>query len=188
LEFKSGDRFRYTNSGYLILAAIIETVTNQSYGQVLSEKIFIPLGMTASGFGPDSINSKGYWYDKPEPLYKIRNTAGAGGIISTTDDLLKWDEALYTDKLLSREKINELFDPKAEYTDWDAWYGYGWMIDRKLFLQSKNHKIIYHPGTDFGYYSMFVRQPDNNNLIILLNNSGDFPRFDMTDLILEEIN
>jgi CubicO group peptidase (beta-lactamase class C family) len=188
LEFKSGDGFRYTNSGYLILAAVIETITHKTYGQVLNEKIFQPLRMNSSGFALDSINSKGYWYDKPEPAYKIKNTAGAGGIVSTTQDLLKWDEALYTDQLLPKEKIKGSFEPKAEYTDWDAYYGYGWMIDRKFFKQSKEHKIIYHPGTDFGYYSMFVRQPDKNNLIILLNNSGDFPRFDITDLILEEIN
>lgn len=62
------------------------------------------------------------------------------------------------------------------------------MIDRSMFASSKKHKIIYHPGTDLGYYSMFVRQPDKNILIILLNNTGDFSRFDMTDLILEELN
>lgn len=188
LEFNSGEKFRYTNSGYLVLASVIETATGKSFSQVLKERIFVPLKMDRSGLGLDSINSTGYWYDKPEPLYKIKNVSGAGGITSTTDDLLKWDEALYTDILLPREKINQLFEPKAEYTDWDAYYGYGWMIDRKMFRQSKEHTIIYHPGTDFGYYSMFARQPDKHNLVILLSNSGDFPRFDITDLILEEIN
>ena len=188
LEFKPGSSFRYTNSGYLILAAIIENVTNKTYGQALKERIFEPLKMDNSGFGPDSINSKGYWYNKPEPVYKIKNVSGAGGITSTASDLLKWDEALYTNKLLPIDKINGLFEPRSEYVDWDAWYGYGWMIDRKLFNQSKKHTIIYHPGTDFGYYTMFVRQPDNRGLIILLNNSGDFPRFDIADLILNIIN
>ncbi|AXY73106.1 hypothetical protein D3H65_03580 [Paraflavitalea soli] len=61
------------------------------------------------------------------------------------------------------------------------------MIDKKLFKKSKKHTIIYHPGSDFGYYSMFVRQPDDHILVILLSNKGDFPRFDMTDLILEEL-
>ena len=188
LEFKPGSGFRYTNSGYLILAAIIEKATNKTYGQVLKERIFEPLKMDNSGFGPDSINSKGYWYNMPEPVYKIKNVSGAGGITSTASDLLKWDEALYTNKLLPIDKINGLFEPRSEYVDWDAWYGYGWMIDRKLFNQSKKHTIIYHPGTDFGYYTMFVRQPDNRGLIILLNNSGDFPRFDIADLILNIIN
>jgi len=103
-------------------------------------------------------------------------------------DLLKWDEALYTAELLSQQQLQQAFVPRFAYDDWDADYGYGWMIDKKLFNQSKKHVFIYHPGTDLGYYSMFVRQPDANNLVIMLSNSGDFPRFDMTDLILEVLN
>jgi len=188
LAFKPGSRFQYSNSGYVILAAIIENVTNKTYGQALKERIFTPLKMDHSGFALDSINSKGYWYNLREPGYKIKNVAGAGGITSTAADLLKWDEALYTTRLLPADKINGLFEPRSEYADWDAWYGYGWMIDRKLFNQSKKHTLIYHPGTDFGYYTMFLRQPDNRSLIILLNNSGDFPKFDIADLLLDIIN
>ncbi len=57
-----------------------------------------------------------------------------------------------------------------------------------MFTSSKKHKIIYHPGTDFGFYSMFVKQPDLDITIILLNNTGEFPRFEMTDLLLNELN
>jgi hypothetical protein len=84
--------------------------------------------------------------------------------------------------------LSQSFISRVSYDDWDADYGFGWMIDKKMFGQSKSHKIIYHPGTDIGYYSMFVRQPDADNLIIMLSNYGDFPRFDLTDLILDEIN
>jgi CubicO group peptidase (beta-lactamase class C family) len=187
LEFRPEEGFRYSNSGYLILAAILELASNSPYDQLLAERIFKPLKMNRSGFGL-ARNSRGYWYGQPEPVYIIRNVAGAGGIFSTAGDLLKWDEALYTSQLLTPEKIRELFKPRTEYSDWDAYYGYGWMIDKKLFNESRKHTIIYHPGTDLGYYSMFVRQPDNHNLIILLNNTGDFPRFDMADLILKELN
>lgn len=188
LEFKSGTKFHYSNSGYSILAAIIEVVSGKKYAQLLAEKIFEPLQMKQSGFGNNPLNSKGYLFEKPEPLYNIENMAGVGGITSTTSDLLKWDEALYGNQLLQQKFLLQSFEPKASYADWDGDYGYGWMIDRKLFRQSKKHTFIYHPGTDIGYYSMFVRQPDANNLIIMLSNNGDFPRFDITDLILEEIN
>jgi CubicO group peptidase (beta-lactamase class C family) len=188
LEFKSGTRFHYSNSGYTILAAVSEIVSGKKYGQLLNEKIFDPLQMKQSVFGMKSINSKGYWLNIPEPVYNIENITGAGGISSTVKDLLKWDEALYTDKLLPQKQLLQSFESRASYDDWDADYGYGWMIDRKLFRQSKKHKFIYHPGTDLGYCSMFVRQPDENNLIIMLSNAGDFPRFDITDLILEELN
>lgn len=188
LEFASGTAFRYSNSGYTILAGIIEAVTGKKYGEVLNEKIFAPAAMGKTSFGANQLNSKGYWIGSPEPFYIISNTAGAGGISSTVLDLLKWDEVLKTDKLIPQSLLNEAVMTKASYDDWDADYGFGWMIDRKMFEQSKRHKIIYHPGTDFGYYSMFVRQPDNDNLIIMLSNTGDFPRFDLTDLILNEIN
>ncbi|MBC7873292.1 MAG: serine hydrolase [Ferruginibacter sp.] len=188
LEFKPGSEFHYSNSGYTVLAAVIENVTGKTYGQVLSERIFDPLKMRQTAFGLDSINSKGYWLDNRETIYKIKNFAGAGGISSTVNDLLKWDEALYTSELLSQQQLLQVFVPRFAYDDWDAYYGYGWMIDKKLFNQSKKHVLVYHPGTDLGYYSMFVRQPDENNLIIMLSNSGDFPRFDMTDLILDILN
>lgn len=113
---------------------------------------------------------------------------GAGGMSSTVNDLVKWDEALSNNLFIQSDKLNDMFKPRAEYKDWDAYYGYGWMIDRFMFKNSKKHQIVYHPGTDFGYYSMFVRQPDKKILIILLNNAGDFSRFNMSDLILEEIN
>jgi CubicO group peptidase (beta-lactamase class C family) len=188
LEFASGSQFHYSNSGFTILASIIEVITGKEYGQVLNEKIFIPLSMNQTSFGKNPANSKGYFLGSIEPGYIIKNTAGAGGISSSVTDLLKWDEALRTDKLISQTMLSQSFIPRVAYDDWDADYGFGWMIDKKMFGQSKSHKIIYHPGTDIGYYSMFVRQPDADNLIIMLSNNGDFPRFDLTDLILDEIN
>jgi CubicO group peptidase (beta-lactamase class C family) len=188
LEFEKGTSFRYSNSGYTVLAGIIEVVTGKTYSEVLHDKIFAPAAMDKTTFGANDLNSKGYWMGSAEPSYIISNTAGAGGISSTVLDLLKWDEVLRTDKLISQSLLSEAFLPRSSYDDWDADYGFGWMIDRKMFQQSKRHKIIYHPGTDFGYYSMFVRQPDTDNLIIMLSNTGDFPRFDLTDLILDEIN
>ena len=188
LEFAPGNGFRYSNSGYLVLAGIIEKISSQHYADVLQQKIFGPLKMEQSGFSNAPLNSVGYWMGEPEPAYPLANTAGAGGIWSSVTDLLKYDEAMYSSQLLPAAKLQESFVPRADYADWDADYGYGWMIDRKLFSESKSHTIIYHPGTDFGYYSMFVRQPDQQNLVVMLSNNGDFPRFDLTDLVLELIN
>jgi CubicO group peptidase (beta-lactamase class C family) len=188
LDFQPGTQFKYSNSGYTALAAIIEKITGRSYGQAINDYIFIPLQMKQSGFGLDTLNTQGYLYDVPEPRYPIANMAGGGGISSTLNDLVKWEQALYDTSLLTQDLREEMFKPRSEYRDWGANYGYGWMIDRFMFSQSKKHQVVYHPGTDFGYYSMFARQPDKHNLIILLNNTGDFERFDMTDLILNEIN
>ena len=127
-------------------------------------------------------------YGKPEPFYAAQNVTGAGGITSTVSDLLKWSHAIDDAKLLPRAKMDLMFIPRAAYTDWDADYGYGWMLDKYMFKASKNHAIRYHPGTDFGFYSMFLKQSDEKITIILLNNTGDFPRFEMSDLILNTLD
>jgi CubicO group peptidase (beta-lactamase class C family) len=189
LEFTPGTDFSYSNSGYLVLAWLAETVTGESFEKLLQDRICKPAGMQFTHLGePGEHAATGYLYGKPEPAYYPGNVAGSGGISSTSSDLRKWDEALRNNLLLPREAFEELLQPRAAYTDWEADYGYGWMIDKYMFDASRHHKITYHPGTDLGFYSMFVRQEDADNAIILLNNTGDFPRFEMTDLILGWLN
>lgn len=192
-EFAPGTQFQYSNSGYVLLASIAELVCNKPFPVLLKERIFIPAGMNSTYAGTDTMaagrEAKGYLYDRTEPSYHISNTLGAGGIISTAADLQRWSEALSANILLDTAQTAEMFLPRAEYTDWHAFYGYGWMIDQGMFKVSKaSHVINYHPGTDFGFYSMFARQADKGVVIILLNNAGDFPRFDLTDMILTELD
>jgi CubicO group peptidase (beta-lactamase class C family) len=142
LDFKSGESFRYSNSGYVVLAAVIEVITGHPYGKVLKEKILDPLKMDYTSFGSDSLNTTGYNYGKREPKYKIANMAGAGGMSSTINDLAKWNEGLSNNALIQSDKLDEMFKPKAEYTDWQAYYGYGWMIDRFMFKSSKNIRLF----------------------------------------------
>jgi CubicO group peptidase (beta-lactamase class C family) len=158
---------------------------------VLDDRIFKPLGMKDSYFisGSDSSHlAMGYISGEPENTYPVQNVVGAGGITSTAEDLLIWANALQTEQLLPKEEMHELFIPRVEWKEWDASYGYGWMIDRNAFQVSKKHLIQYHPGTEFGFFDMLVIQPDKGNVVVLLNNTGDFPRFDITDLILTIIN
>jgi CubicO group peptidase (beta-lactamase class C family) len=192
LEFARGTQFHYSNSGYILLAAIVEKLTGKKYADALAEKIFIPAGMSHSFFGAgmstDTTISIGYVDNAPEVMYPVQNLVGAGGITSTVEDLLQWSDALSAYKLLPREQTEEWFKPRIEWKEWEAAYGYGWMMDRLLFGVSKEHLVQYHPGTELGQYAMFVRQPDKDITIVLLNNTGDFPRFEMTDLILNELN
>lgn len=191
LQFDPGSKFNYTNSGYVLLSAIIEEIEKKSYHIVLKERIFDPLGMKATYSGSSSDTSNlaiGYMSGKVEPRYPVENVIGAGGITSTTEDLLKWSKAIATGQLLSKQKIAELFIPRTAYEDWGGFYGYGWIIDKLQFSVSKRHEVVYHPGTDMGFYTMFVKQPDNDITIILLCNTSDFPRFGITDLILDQLN
>ncbi len=191
LEFESGSKFEYSNSNYVILSLISEKIIGKDYSEILSQNIFKPLNMEDTYYGEIKERENlvtAFLYGKPEPIYDAQNVGGAGGITSTASDLLKWSNALDSEQILPQSKIEYLLTPQAEYNDWDAYYGYGWMIDRYMFSASKKHKINYHPGTDFGFYSMFVKQPDLGITIIMLNNTGDFPRFEMTELILNELN
>lgn len=191
LEFAHGEKFDYSNTGFVLLAAIIEKITNQPFATVLKNKIFTPLRMDDSYFGEPSETTNlvtGYLLSQPEPKFPIDNTIGAGGITSTTQDLLKWSLALENETLLSKDQLEELWKPRAAYLDWNASYGYGWMIDQSKFDVSKKHRVVYHPGTDNGFNSMFLKQPDKGITIILLNNTGAFQRFDISDLILDELD
>lgn len=182
--FAPGSDFSYSNTGYTLLALIAEQASGKTFPELFREKISAPIGLTHTSFAQQShpALAKGYWNGVLEPAYAIGNTAGAGGISSTVSDLSKWDQA-QTDPGLA-----ELFTPRTWYHDWGAHYGYGWNIDKYQFRVSKKHTIQYHGGTDFGFKSMLARQPDKNNLVVLLNNTGDFPLFDITDLILSILN
>jgi CubicO group peptidase (beta-lactamase class C family) len=193
LEFKSGTKFSYSNSGFLVLALLAQEVTGKPFATLLQERIFTPLQMTDSFTGEYQGTSDhqaiGYVENTVrEGHYDAANVLGAGGISSSTADLLKFSDALLTEKLLPKARIADMLKPRVAFTDYKAWYGYGWMTDRNYFRASGKHVVTYHPGTDMGFYTMFVRQEDQDNCIILLNNTSDFPRYDLTEMILNDLN
>ncbi len=191
LNFTPGSRFEYSNSGYVLLAGIIEKITGKPFDQVLQKELLEKTNLEQTSIAvptSDSMMAVGYHYGKPEPPYPITNVIGAGAITSTAEDLLKWSEALDGDLLVDPTLLERAYQRHARYKEMECFYGYGWIIDEYQFRVSKKHRIIHHPGTDFGFFSMFVKQPDADITVVLLSNHGDFPRFDMTDLILEELN
>lgn len=183
-EFTPGSQFRYSNTGYTLLALIAEKVCKKSFPDLLEEKILKPLGMNNTFFGSIDHPSQatGYFGDVPEPNYAVGNAVGAGAVSSTASDLLKWGNAQ------DDRNLEELFLPRMWYHDWGAHYGYGWNIDKYQFRASKKHTIHYHGGTDFGFKSILARQPDDDNLVVLLNNTGEFPLFDIADLAFDILN
>jgi CubicO group peptidase (beta-lactamase class C family) len=192
LDFESGTEFEYSNANFEVLALIAQEVTGKPFETLLQERIFTPLKMTDTYFGNDkgsnNHQAKGYSENAPELIYDVANEAGAGGISSSAEDLLKYHDALLYNQLLSKEAKAQMLKTRVEFKDYDAWYDYGWMTDKKAFSASGKHVITYHPGTDLGFFTMFARQEDADNCIILLNNTGDFPRYDLTDLILDILN
>lgn len=182
-RFAPGTSFLYSNTGYSLLALVAEKASGRSFGQLLAENITTPLRLTHTSLDSHAPSlARGYLYGVEEPAYAVTNVTGAGAITSTAADLLQWVNSQSTPGL------DVQFVPRTYYQDWGVYYGYGWMIDRYQFRVSKRHKVLLHPGTDFGFKTMLAHQPDEGNTVILLNNTGEFPLFDITDLILNELN
>jgi CubicO group peptidase (beta-lactamase class C family) len=191
LLFKNESRFDYSNANFSVLALAAEEVTGKPFDNLLSERIFSPLQLADTWLGNKQGKRQAIGYIEkftPEKTYDAANTTGAGGIFSSAADLAKFHNGLLTDKLLPKEVKIEMLKPRVEFIDYRAWYGYGWMIDKDYFNASKKHVITYHPGTDLGFFTMFAREENTDTCIILLNNTGDFPRLDITDLILNALN
>lgn len=178
LEFTPGEKYAYSNSGYYLLGVIVEKVSGKSYADFLQENIFAPLGM------------KNTLYDDPARIIKNRadgyllkgedltNSApidmsvayAAGALMSTVEDMLIWDQALYTEKLVSRKTLDEIFTPVKGN------YGYGWSIGKK-----GEHARIAHGGNIYGFSAYFARFPDDRLTIIVLSNNQSASGGEITD-------
>lgn len=171
LTFEPGTKWSYNNSAYFILGGIIEEVTGQLYEQVLKENILNPAGMTNSGYvHTDMIyenKAKGYSGNfgviVPARFIDMTIPYAAGSMYSTAEDLYKWDQALYTEKLLKKESLEKMFTPGLNN------YGYGWGI-ADAPIEDKKVKVYAHSGGIFGFNTLIVRFPEDNNLIVILNN------------------
>ena len=175
LEFEPGSKYAYNNSGYFLLGAIIEHVTGKPYEQVLKENIFDPLGMNNTGYDHHDtiIPKRATGYSKTPDGYT--NAAyldmsipyAAGSIYSTVEDLYLWDQALYTDKLLSAQSKASMYKPFLED------YAYGWVVQNASFKQNgKDIQVIRHGGGINGFTTTIVRFPQEKNLIVMLDNTG----------------
>src|ERR1051325_6326488 len=172
LEFEPGSKFVYDNSGYFLLGAIIERVTGKPYEQVLQENIFNPVGMKNTGYDHhDTIIAKraaGYVKTHDSfanaPYLDMSIPYAAGSLYSTVEDLYLWDQALYTDKLLSAQSKALMYTPFLED------YGYGWVVTKASFDLAV--QVLTHDGGINGFTTTIVRFPKEKNLIVMLDNTG----------------
>jgi CubicO group peptidase (beta-lactamase class C family) len=173
LEYEPGSKYSYNNSGYSLLGAIIEKVTGKSYETVLTERIFKPLGMTNSGYDNHAplIQKRASGYEKRPsgyvnaPYLDMSLPYAAGSIYSTVDDLFKWDQALYQDKIVSAENKKLMFTPGLGN------YGYGIRItDQPIGKTGEKTKVLQHGGGISGFNSLLTRLVDKQQTIILLDN------------------
>lgn len=184
--FKPNTKFDYSNTGYVLLASIIEKCSGMSYPQFLKKEIFEPLGMNHTlvyrrRYAPMKIDNYAFGYQYSEQLKKyilpdsieqskfviwLDGVYGDGAVNSTTIDLLKWDRALYTDKLISKESLIEMFKPAILNDGTQTDYGFGWSLDSSADFG----KVVSHYGGWPGYASYIERDITNDKTIIILTN------------------
>ena len=183
LEFAPGERFSYDDSGYLLLGYIIERASGEKYEDFLRENIYEPLGMLDSGYDHPWVilKNRASGYAKKDGqvvnamLMELDQPLGGGSMYSTVGDLLRWDQALYTDSLVSRKSLQEMFTPyQGAYPAVRLWeqglysrhrYGYGWFITKWF-----GRKLIWHDGEINGFCSAILRYPEDRTVVIVLEN------------------
>ena len=173
-----GERWSYSDVGYFLLGMVIEKATGQRYRDALSQRILQPLQMTSSRMldqlHPQKHLAKGYTlYRDPaasgaEVLVNIRRVVDVElaphfGLFSTVHDLAKWDAALYTEKVLKRSSLEQMWSP-ARLKDGSKNYGFGWEL-----LHRRGHKLVGHSGLTGTY---LLRFPSRGVTVIVLTNLG----------------
>lgn len=176
LEFAPADTWSYSNSGYLLLGRIVERTSGMTYGGFLEQRIFAPLGMSASGISDGSKRknaARGYGLDdgKFVPRDPVPpNAFAAGGVVSTIADMARWDAALRAGKLLTKESWEEIWTPLALSRGGTPpfSYGFGWVIDRH-----HGETVVLHSGGTPGFSSAIRRHLGTGTSVVVLANRGD---------------
>lgn len=180
LAFKPGDQWSYSNLGYLLLGVLIHKVTGRFYGDVLQERIFGPLGMTTARIitEADIVPNRAAGYRQVEGEIKNQewvsptiNTTADGSLYLTALDMAKWDAALYTEQLLKRASLDQMWTGVQLNTGSVEQYGFGWRLD-----EVQGHRIIEHGGAWQGFTTFIARYPGQRLTVIVFTNlSGADP-------------
>jgi CubicO group peptidase (beta-lactamase class C family) len=174
--FPPGAAYRYSNSGYALLALIVERASGRSFADFLRRRIFEPLGMSATlayEAGISTVGRRAYGYSLANGSWKRTDQSqtsavlGDGGIYSSIDDLAKWDAALADDRLLAAESRRLAFAPAARTDDPAVQYGFGWRV---------TGESLWHSGETIGFRNVIVRFPERRlTVVILTNRDGGEP-------------
>ena len=177
LYFWSGRRHDYSNTGYVVLASVVERLTGQSFASFVKQEIFEPLEMNHS-FVYSTASDQNYperlWgYFRRGWRYRLHDEdihngcVGDKGVFSTTEDMLKWDQALYAGELLTPETLEAAFTPAKLRNGREIPYGFGFRL-----AEEDGKKVVYHNGLWHGFRTSFKRYIEDSVTIIVLNNTN----------------
>lgn len=173
LYFPPGAAYKYSNSGYALLALVIEKASGRGFAAFLHERVFLPLGMTetvAYEDGVSSVSSRAFGHTLSVAAWTRRDQSttsavlGDGGIYSSIDDLAKWDAAWYDSRLLSDASRRLAVSPHVQTDEAGVTYGFGWRI---------TGETSWHSGETSGFRNVIVRFPSQRLTVVLLTNRDD---------------
>lgn len=177
IDFKPGKKYDYSNTGYSLLGCIVSNASGLNYPDFMEKNIFGPLGMngTLCSAGPKDqpIKNRAYGYTpkgKSTDFHYLNGILGDGGIYSTTADMFKWDQALYTEKLVKKATLEEAFTPYTLNDGTASDYGFGWSLQR-----GDKEDMVQHGGSWVGFRTMIRRDLNRHNAIIILTNMSRGP-------------
>ena len=184
-KFPPGTAWEYSNSGYCVLAKVVEKASGLGFADFLRQRIFVPLKMhdtLAYEYGKNQVKARAYgytqdagtWLETDQSLTSA--TLGDGGVYSSLDDLRKWNDALRRHTLLSEDAMRPALTPVAFPQDFHSSseggrpikYGFGWFLD-----PYRGHARMWHPGESTGFRSVIERFTDDDLTIIVLANRTD---------------
>ncbi len=174
LDFQPGEKWAYSNTAYVLLGILIHQITGKFYGEVLHDKIFVPLSMETIRVinEPDIIMNRSRGYELQNGEWKnqswvapLLNTTADGSLYLSVLDLIKWDAAITKEKILNHEDLQAMITPVKLNNDSLHPYGFAW------FLSPLNgHKAFQHSGSWQGYNTYIAKFPDDQLTIIVLTN------------------
>lgn len=190
-KFPPGSKWEYSNSGYCVLAMVVEKISGAPFAEFLQKRIFEPLKMentVAHVYGKDHVANRAYGYTNDAGVWLETDqsptsaTLGDGGIYSSLDDLIKWDDALRNHTLLSAEEMNPAVTPENSAAvlpenvddlpkaagEKPLAYGFGWFLD-----PYRGHARMWHYGSSIGFHTIIQRFLADNLMIIILSNRSD---------------
>jgi len=179
--FSPGLKYQYSNSGYVLLGSIIEGLTGRTLPQFLATRIFTPLGMSSTFVltsPADKTANVARGYDRnggPNDFEGMET--GDGGVYSTVNDLLLFDQALYSDTLVRQDTLSVAFRP-AQVREGSTIYGFGWNI-----VKTPGGLSVWHQGNTAGFRAFMERRLSSRTTVIMLTNGGDTNRMAINEEI-----
>ncbi|WP_342117581.1 serine hydrolase [Pseudoduganella sp. OTU4001] len=175
LEFATGERHSYSNSGYFLLGMVIEKLAGAKYQDYVAQNIFDPLGMKDTAYEgserSDKRRIKGHRLSGkdivPVSDIDVDIAYAAGALVTTVDDMARWDAAVSSGKLLKAATWSQAFTSCSLPQDAPCNYGYGWNIGTLA-----GHKMIHHGGSIPGFTAQALRLPDDKVFVAVLTNGN----------------